>query len=131
MAHLEAASLKDQIIKLVKTVADVQDLRDSICDEDLDRCAALLKQHEISPEHPLFRALLPTYLSMLNYQIDVGYLFSCTEDTSAEIGFKLLGYPVHTFFELRYGSTEQVKDRFSIKIERVPKWNPDLKPKED
>jgi hypothetical protein len=128
---MEAASLKDQIINLVKTAADVQNIYDLICDEDLDRCAAMFKRHEISPEHPLFRALLPTYLSVSAYQIDVGFLLSCTKDTSFEFGFKLLGYPIHTFFELRYGSTEKFKDRFSIKIERVPSWKPNLKPKED
>jgi hypothetical protein len=131
MANLKAAPLKDQIINLVKTVAEVQNLWDSICDEDLDRCAAVFKSYGISPEHPLYEAVLPSYMLMLSYQIDANFLFSCNEDTSAEIGFKLLGFPVHTFFEMRYGSTEQIKDRITINIERVPEWNPDLKPKED
>jgi hypothetical protein len=131
MANPKAAPLKDQIINLVKTVAEVQELWDSICDEDLDRCAAMLKAWGISPEHPLFETVLPTYLLMSSYQIDTGFLFSCNEETGTEIGFKLMGFPVHTFFEMRYGSTEQVKDRITINIERVPVWNPDLKPKED
>jgi hypothetical protein len=131
MANQKTVPLKDQIINLAKTVAEVQELWDSICDEDLDRCAAMLKAQGISPGHPLFETVLPTYLLMSSYQIDVGFLFSCNEDTRTEIGFKLMGFPVHTLFEMRYGSTEQIKDRITINIERVPEWDLDLKPKED
>lgn len=121
MSPVPTATLIEHIIGLVKSVPEMQAWFDRLYDDDLQRfVAALAASGRPQDLSVLAAAFLPSRLSVSEYEVAASLLVSSTKDSRVEIGLRLHGLPLHAFFELRYGTSVQQRDRVTLTVTAVP-----------
>jgi hypothetical protein len=120
MPPVPTATLIEHIIGLVKSVPEMQAWFDRIYDDDLQRFVAALAAYGRPQDLSGLVAFLPSRLSVSEYEVAASLLFSSTKASRVEIGLRLHGLPLHAFFELRYGTSVQQRDRVTLTVTAVP-----------
>lgn len=121
MPPVPTTALIQHIISLVETVPEVQTVFDQAYNDELQRCVAALVETSGPQAISALAALLPSRLSVSEYQVTASLLCSSTKASSADLGLRLHGLPLHAFVALRYGTSVEQRDRLTLTVTAVPR----------
>ncbi len=130
MKQIKTTKLIDQMKKLVEVVPEAQKKLDRAYCNDLDKCVRLLAHYGVTHDNPILQSVLPTHLVLSKYEVDVNLFLTCTKEKGVDVAFRLNGKPVHSFLELRYGTSESCRDKIAVTVETVPYFEKQRKDKE-
>lgn len=131
MRQVNTLTLVEQMKNLVRPIPEIQRDLDNAHREELERCSSILGHYKLGQDNPLLASLMPYRMAISQYTVETSLLFSSTKGTSVEVAFRLNGMPIHSFFELRYGSSVRHRDRLVVTVESIPLPHGNKTSKED
>jgi len=120
MPHIKSVPLAEEIVNLVQTVSHVQEVFNEAYHLERERCARLLAHFGITSDNPTLDALMPLHLVISECKFEINLLLSIEKEVGIEVALRLNGFPIHSFFERRYGTSTRYRDHLSVVVEAVP-----------
>jgi hypothetical protein len=121
--RIQAVPLVEQLARAVDCVPELQRLFDQQYAVDVTAFIDSLAEHgfdqHVDLAAKICAPLAPSRLAVSEFQIDLNLLLSMESTGGTQASVNLLGIPIHSFLELRFGTSKKNRDRLTLTVERV------------